>query len=186
VLEDIHLTDMLARNAQFSTTILSSLRENSQLNNFPYYQKHSHILFIPAIASDTKPTIFIVHGGWHVPKSYKRLTGALESQGYEIHLPRLPSTNGSWPPNFDLYADSLLVRNYVGSLVTAGRTLVVIMHSYGGQVGTNALHGLGLEALRKRGLPGGISHLIYVTAYAVPEGSAIWIKSMNLTTWISC
>ncbi|KAI1125837.1 Alpha/beta hydrolase fold-1 [Nemania abortiva] len=128
------------------------------------------------MTSDTKPTLFIVHGGWHVPESYRKLTTALESQGYEVHLPRLPSTNGARPPNSDLYTDSLLVRNYVESLVRAGRTVVVLMHSYGGQVGTNALHGLGLEARAKQGQPGGISHLIYMTAYAVPEGGAMMDK----------
>ncbi|KAI1287223.1 Alpha/beta hydrolase fold-1 [Xylaria venustula] len=128
------------------------------------------------MTSDTKPTLFIIHGGWHVPESYKKLTNALESQGYEVHLPRLPSTNGARPPNSDLYTDSLLVRNYVESLVRAGRNVVVIMHSYGGQVGTNALHGLGLEARTKQGQPGGISHLIYMTAYAVPEGGAMMDK----------
>ncbi|TRX91641.1 hypothetical protein FHL15_007423 [Xylaria flabelliformis] len=128
------------------------------------------------MVNEAKPTLFIVHGGWHVPESYKKLTGALESRGYEVHLPRLPSANGTRPPNADLFTDSLLVRNYVESLVQAGRTVVVIMHSYGGQVGSNALCGLGLQARAKQFLPGGISHLIYMTAYAVPEGSAMMDK----------
>ncbi|KAI1169051.1 alpha/beta-hydrolase [Nemania serpens] len=128
------------------------------------------------MAGKNKPTLFIVHGAWHVPESYKKLTSALESRGYEVHLPRLPSTNGMRPPNADLFTDSLLVRNYVESLVRAGRTVVVIMHSYGGQVGTNALHGLGVEARAKQGQPGGISHLIYMAAYAVPVGIAMMDK----------
>jgi len=40
-----------------------------------------------------KPTIIIVHGGWHVPESYEKLIAALEKAGYEVHCPRLPSTN---------------------------------------------------------------------------------------------
>ncbi|KAI0438672.1 alpha/beta-hydrolase [Xylaria telfairii] len=128
------------------------------------------------MAADTKPTLFIIHGGWHTPDSYKKLTSSLETRGYEVHVPRLPSTNGSRPPNADLVTDSLLVRSYVESLIRAGRTVVVIMHSYGGQVGTNSLYGLGLEARAKQGLPGGISHLIYMTAYAVPEGNAMMDK----------
>lgn len=128
------------------------------------------------MAHETKPTIFIIHGGWHVPESYTKLIGALESQGYEVHLPRLPSTNGSRPPNADLSTDTLLVRNYVESLIRAGRTVVPIMHSYGGHVGSNALHGLGVDARRGQGLPGGVSHLIYMTGYAVPEGVAMMDK----------
>ncbi|KAI1197245.1 alpha/beta-hydrolase [Nemania serpens] len=126
--------------------------------------------------NENKPTLFIVHGAWHVPESYKKLTSAFESRGYEVHLPRLPSTNGMQPPSADLFTDSLLVRNYVESLVRAGRTVVVMMHSYGGQVGTNALHGLGAETRAKQGQPGGISHLIYMAAYALPEGISIMDK----------
>ncbi|KAI1822085.1 Alpha/beta hydrolase fold-1 [Xylaria intraflava] len=124
-----------------------------------------------------KPTLFIVHGGWHVPESYKKLTRALESQGYEVHLPRLPSVNGARPPNADLSTDTLLIRSYVESLVRTGRIVVVIMHSYGGLVGSNALHGLGLEARAKQSLAGGVSKLIYLTAYLVPEGVSAMDKN---------
>ncbi|TVY94516.1 hypothetical protein LAWI1_G000115 [Lachnellula willkommii] len=123
--------------------------------------------------SALKPTLVIIHGGWHVPESYEKLIVALEAGGYEVHCPRLPSTNQSRPPNADLYTDSELVRSYVSSLVRAGRTVVAIMHSYGGQVGSNALVGLGLENRVAQGLPGGVSHLVYLAAFAVPEGTSM-------------
>jgi alpha-beta hydrolase superfamily lysophospholipase len=41
----------------------------------------------------TKPTLVLVHGGWHVPESYEKLITALEKAGYEVHCPRLPTTN---------------------------------------------------------------------------------------------
>ncbi|CAO2657981.1 Nn.00g072410.m01.CDS01 [Neocucurbitaria sp. VM-36] len=47
------------------------------------------------------------------------------------------------------------------------------MHSYGGQVGANALHGLALKDRAKPELRGGISNLIYLIACAVTEGKAI-------------
>lgn len=55
-------------------------------------------------------------------------------------------------------------------------TLGIAVHSYGGQVGTNALYGLGTEARSAKGLKGGVSHLVYMTAYAAPEGSAMMDK----------
>ncbi|KAI1819534.1 alpha/beta-hydrolase [Xylaria intraflava] len=128
------------------------------------------------MSTPAKPTLVVVHGGWHVPESFKKFRSALESEGFEVHIPRLPSTNGARPPNADLHTDSLLVRSYIESLVRAGRTVVAIMHSYGGQVGTNALYGLGVEARAKQGQPGGISHLIYLTGYAVSEGTAMMDK----------
>lgn len=120
--------------------------------------------------SSAKPTLVIIHGGWHVPASYEKLIVALEKSGYEVHCPRLPSTNESRPPNADLYTDSDLIRGYVSSLVRAGRIVVAIMHSYGGQVGSDALIGLGTESRAAKGLLGGVSKLIYMAAFAVSEG----------------
>jgi pimeloyl-ACP methyl ester carboxylesterase len=80
------------------------------------------------------------------------------------------------PPDADLYTDSDLVRAYVSSLVQAGHTVVAIMHSYGGQVGSDALVGLGRASRAAQNLPGGVSHLVYLAAFAVPEGTGMMDK----------
>lgn len=120
-----------------------------------------------------KPTLLIVHGAWHVPQSYTKLTSALRAAGFEVHFPRLLSMNQSRPPNADLASDTDFIRSYATSLVEAGRTVAVLMHSYGGQVGTNALYGLSKRARAAQGQPGGISHLIYMAAFANPEGKSM-------------
>lgn len=58
------------------------------------------------------------------------------------------------------------------SLVRAGRSVVAIAHSDGGQVASNALYGLGVDARAAKGLKGGVSHLVYMAGFAVPEGVA--------------
>lgn len=121
----------------------------------------------------TKPTLILIHGGWHTPNTYSKFTSALKSAGYEVHVPPLVSMNGARPPNADLATDTALIRGYVESLTDAGRTVIAIMHSYGGQVGTNALLGLGLESRAKQGLTGGVAHLIYMCAFALPEGGSM-------------
>ncbi|KAE8363807.1 Alpha/beta hydrolase fold-1 [Aspergillus caelatus] len=121
----------------------------------------------------SKPTLLLISGAWHTPKSYSKFTDALKNNGYEVHVPRLPSMNGAKPPNADLTTDTDLIRGYVESLASAGRTIVVIMHSYGGQVGTNALHNLGLNDRKKQGLVGGVSHLVYMCASLFTEGACI-------------
>lgn len=127
------------------------------------------------IMAATKPTLVLIHGGWHIPSTYSKFTSSLRSAGYEVHVPRLPSMNETRPPNADLADDTALIRGYVESLVDAGRTVVAIMHSYGGQVGTNALHGLGLKTRTQQaeGLSGGVAHLIYLCAFALPEGGSM-------------
>lgn len=119
-----------------------------------------------------KPVVLIIGGGWHTPESYGKLVKALESAGHEVHCPRHPSTNQSRPPTAGLSEDSANIRSYVEELVDSGRRVVAVMHSYGGQVGTNALVGLGLESRSKLGKPGGVSDLVYVCAFALPEGGS--------------
>lgn len=123
----------------------------------------------------TKPTLVLIHGGWHIPSTYFKFTSSLRSAGYEVHVPRLPSINVTRPPNADLADNTALVRGYVESLVNAGRTVIAIMHSYGGQVGTNALHGLGLKnrTQHAEGLSGGVAQLIYMCAFALPEDGSM-------------
>ena len=79
-----------------------------------------------------KPTLILIHGGWQVPSTYSKFTMPLRSAGYEVHVPRLPSMNEMRPPNANLADDTKFIRAYVESLVDAGRTVVAIMHSYGG------------------------------------------------------
>lgn len=120
-----------------------------------------------------RPTIVLIHGGWHTPPLYDKFTSLLKAQGYDVHVPRLPSMNGARPPNADLYTDTALIRTYIEALVEAGRNVVVLMHSYGGQVGSNALAGLGCEARQQRNRAGGIRRLVYITAFALNEGESM-------------
>ncbi|KAJ6032644.1 hypothetical protein N7540_003376 [Penicillium herquei] len=66
--------------------------------------------------------------------------------------------SGARPLNADLFTDSDAIRQLMTELSGAGRYLVILMNSYGGQVGTNAL-----------GLSGGVINLIYFGAQALVE-----------------
>jgi pimeloyl-ACP methyl ester carboxylesterase len=111
------------------------------------------------------PTIVIISGAWHVPESYSQLTNALKSSGYEVLVPRLPSMNGERPPTANLASDTEAIREFVKDLIKKGCNVAALMHSYGGQVGTNALNGLGRD-----GKSAGVSQLIYMTAFAQDQG----------------
>lgn len=124
-------------------------------------------------STTSRPTIVLIHGGWHTPPLYDKFTSLLKIQGYEVHVPRLLSMNGARPPNADLYSDTALIRTYVEALVEAGHNVVVLMHSYGGQVGSNALAGLGFEERQQRNQAGGISRLVYITAFALNKGESM-------------
>ncbi|KAJ6024012.1 alpha/beta-hydrolase [Penicillium herquei] len=121
----------------------------------------------------SKPDIFIVCGAWHVPANYDKLRTLLESQGLTVHVPYLPTVNCSRPPTADMYTDSDLIAKTVTDLADAGRSVAVLMHSYGGMVGTNGLADLGFESRKQQGLPGGVTRLIYLAASAHLEGESM-------------
>ncbi|KAJ5638663.1 hypothetical protein N7528_001053 [Penicillium herquei] len=120
-----------------------------------------------------KPDILIICGAWHVPANYDKLRGILESQGHTVHVPYLPTVNCSRPPTADMYTDSDVIAKAVTDLADAGRSVVVLMHSYGGMVGTNGLADLGFETRKQQGLPGGVIRLVYMSASAHLEGESM-------------
>ncbi|KAI0506645.1 alpha/beta-hydrolase [Xylaria bambusicola] len=127
------------------------------------------------MAAPVKPAILVVSGGWHIPQSYAKLREALEEAGFEVHIPPLTSVKQDEPlmgdqGNRDLDSDTAAIRAKAEELINKDeRTVVALMHSYGGHVGSNALHGLGLKTLPD-GRQVGVSHLVYLTAYAMPPG----------------
>ena len=90
----------------------------------------------------SKPALLLVSGAWNTLRLYSIFTNALRSNSYQVHVPRLPSMNGATPSNADLTTDTEFIPSYVVSLASASRAIVLIMHSYDGQVRTNAVHGL--------------------------------------------
>lgn len=54
-------------------------------------------------------------------------------------------------------------------LVHGGEDVVLLMHSYGGVVGTNAIAGLARRERQVRNLRGGVGQLIYVASFMVAQ-----------------
>lgn len=119
-------------------------------------------------------TVVLVHGAWHTPPNYQSYADALQAQGFKVHLPHLPTCSGALPPTASLADDVAHVREVVKSAVGAGEHVLMIMHSYGGAVGTGAVEGLSLAERSAAGLSGGVVHLLYLCAYILTPGSTIW------------
>ncbi|KAK7707021.1 hypothetical protein SLS64_007229 [Diaporthe eres] len=122
-----------------------------------------------------QPLIVLVPGAWSPPAAYHKLITLLENAPYNftVHSPALASNNGAIPPN-SFEADVEAVRSAIKPLVTAGNDVVLIMHSYGGVVGSSSIAGLTKKDRQDKGLPGGISHLFYISAYMLAKGQSAW------------
>lgn len=84
------------------------------------------------------PTLIFVHGSWHRPTCYDKVTKLLQ----ELHKLKcisitLPSTTGN--PTATFKDDIRAAREAISSETTHGRDVVVIAHSYGGMVGNSAI-----------------------------------------------
>lgn len=70
-----------------------------------------------------RPEVILVHGIWHQPAHFDRLTAALRSHGIGVHVPRLHRCS--------LTNDAAAVQSVVDALPVAPAALG---HSYGGRV----------------------------------------------------
>ncbi|KKK14460.1 hypothetical protein P175DRAFT_0551483 [Aspergillus ochraceoroseus IBT 24754] len=120
----------------------------------------------------SKPTIILVPGAWHSPDCYDRVIEYLHEAGYKTEKVHLPSVG---PPEHytDFSADVAHVRKYIEKAVNAGQKVVVVVHSYGGLPGNEAIKDLDLKTRQSRGLEGGVSHLFLCCSFVVSEGSSL-------------
>lgn len=103
---------------------------------------------LSAGARTTKPTIVLVHGAWADASSWQRVITRLRDDGYTVRA--IPNPLRSLP------GDAATVRAF---LQTLSGPVVLVGHSYGGAVVTNAA----------TGLPN-VKALVYVNAFAPDEG----------------
>jgi pimeloyl-ACP methyl ester carboxylesterase len=130
------------------------------------------------------PTIVLVHGAWHTPPSYATFISALEARGFTVHCPHLPSCSNASPPTATYQDDVLVVRKLLQDLTAQGHRILLLMHSYGGAIGTDAVT-RDLEVLpsatsttadssSSSSRRGGVIHLLYLCAYILQPGRTIW------------
>ena len=120
------------------------------------------------------PIVVIVPGAWTSPAAYRKLRTALEAKSFTVHIPALPSNNGARPPNSSYDADVAAVRALVEPLVKEGNRVFMLMHSYGGAVGTDAIYGLAYKDRQAENLLGGVVHMLYLSAYLLAQGQSVW------------
>lgn len=101
----------------------------------------------------------------------------LEAKGYQVVLPELPSCSHVESPDFPtktLLDDALAVRTELGRLIEQeGKVVLMVQHSYGGLVGSEAVtEGLSYEKRQALGLSGGVFYLFLYAAFLLEEGQS--------------
>jgi hypothetical protein len=119
----------------------------------------------------SRPTFICVPGFCHTSAIFDPLRDLLGSYGYAVHPVTLPSivTNGT-PTSNDPAQDMRAIRSTVSRYVEAGHYVIVVLHSYAGVPGGDALQGLSHTERAQRGLRGGVLRVVYVVGWIVKEG----------------
>lgn len=120
-----------------------------------------------------KPTILIVHGSWHTPAHFAPFLSALSAADYPTSCPALPSTQSL--PHIGLHDDAACITAELSRLVEReARDVVVLAHSYGGVVATQAVHAsFSQRARTEKGEAGGVLRIVYVCAFMLVEGQSL-------------
>jgi pimeloyl-ACP methyl ester carboxylesterase len=117
------------------------------------------ILIVPAYVvaarSDTgsgpKPSIVLIHGAWADGSSWNGVIHLLQEQGYPVYAPPNPLRG--------LTSDSAYIASF---LQTISGPIIIVGHSYGGAVITNAATG-----------NPNVKALVYVDAFAPDQGESL-------------
>lgn len=122
------------------------------------------------LQSTEKPTIVFVHGAWHNSSCWDAVRKMLEGNSYPTVAIDLPSV-GRKPPVTSHLEDTAVVRNELERLILSeGREVILVMHSYGGLAGSGAVSGLEKAARQDKG---GVTQCIFIAALLVPKGSSL-------------
>lgn len=120
------------------------------------------------------PTVVVVPGAWHSPQHYFELLDLVERAGYDTVSHRNPSCNSPNPNAVSTAQDAAFIRNQVLlPLLDAGKTVVLVSHSYGGSPGAAAAKGLSQAERIAAGKPGGIIGLVFISALLAHEGDSL-------------
>ena len=70
--------------------------------------------------------------------------------------------------------DTAVVRKALEPLIVLeDKCVILVMHSYGGVAGTNAVSGLEATTRMQKGKNGGVIHCLFLSAFLVPKGSSL-------------
>ena len=140
---------------------------------------------------ETSPIFFFIPGAWHSPDTFNAVRAVLAQRGHESTAVALPSVGSDKPFNVGLHADIAHVHHALRALAKMGRKIVLIMHSYGGMVGSGALEGLGYAQRQQNDLSGGVIMAVWMASFVTPKGKCLfdmlgnqWLPWMMFTVCI--
>ena len=117
-----------------------------------------------------KAAVLIVTGAYFVPDAWRPFRDDLAAAGFVSSCPRLPTCGDVRPPKATVEDDVKAVRDAATELVKAGHPIIVLAHSYGGIVASEAFSE---DFFAKDPSSPGVVHLIYLAAALCLPGKSL-------------
>ncbi|KXJ96637.1 Alpha/beta hydrolase fold-1 [Microdochium bolleyi] len=113
-----------------------------------------------------KPVICLVHGAGHQRLHFRYLDHALLDRGLITTIPQLATSGKDDASATKTHLDDVArVRDSLLPYLDRGHKAIIVGHSYGGRIVTQAAKGLTLEDRAALGMPGGVVALMYMAAF---------------------
>lgn len=120
--------------------------------------------------ASTNPTLIFCPGAWYPPTAFGPLSAHFPD--HTTHTVAFPSIQQSTKVQ-DLQPDIDALRTLVEQEVSAGKDVVVISHSWSGLPVNSALDGLSKTERQAAGESGGVSKLIFISAFIPDVGESL-------------
>ncbi|KAL8779161.1 MAG: hypothetical protein Q9203_003226 [Teloschistes exilis] len=128
------------------------------------------------------PTILFVPGFWEGPEPFTAVSSLLSKKDYQTVICQLPSTGNTSPGNPGMHDDKAAIRSSIEAVIAESVQVVLVAHSGGGFLGSNAIEGLSAKARTEPGLEGGVVGIVFLTAALFPEDEAVaneWVGKLK-------
>ncbi|KAI3339605.1 hypothetical protein F4824DRAFT_49452 [Ustulina deusta] len=133
--------------------------------------------------ASSKPIIFFSPGGFHTPWIYDTVRRILSNRGFATEASYLVSV-GTTDASVGMLSDAKHLRSLLTKTIDEGKEVVVVAHSYGGVIVSNAVDGLSVAQRAAEGKQGGILMILYLAALIIPAGKNFWaIVNPNSVPW---
>lgn len=120
--------------------------------------------------SSNPPTTILVPGHWHTTTHLHPLTQSLTAKTYPTTPLQLPSV-GLKSPRPTFADDVHEIYNAITTHLNAGKDVCLMLHSYAGMPGTEALNRLiAAGMLEPRAGKGKVVKVVFLAAYVFPAG----------------
>lgn len=114
--------------------------------------------------ANQKPAIVIACGAWHVPAHYEPMAKPLREAGFQVFVPQHQSIGIAKDPGNALQNDAAALARVIEHNARLRRDVILLMHSYGGIAGSEAV-----GILKENRAENRIKRLVFLAAHVIDK-----------------